>query len=80
MRKIWLPDLEGGKCHGHGAPEPGPFVATYISHGAINVVLDVLTLVVPLPLLLRTGIGGDNERNTVATRLRVGGLFAVGIV
>lgn len=74
MRKIWQPELEGGICYGYGAPEPGPFVATYISHGAINVALDVLTLVVPLPLLLRKGEG------TVATRLRVGGLFAVGIV
>ncbi|KAH7018243.1 uncharacterized protein B0I36DRAFT_388492 [Microdochium trichocladiopsis] len=73
VRKIWLGDAVPGRCYGYGAPEPGPFVATYISHGAINVALDVLTLLVPLPLLRKAS-------STRADRLRVAGLLAMGLV
>lgn len=60
-----------GKCYGYGSPNPTQFVGTYESHTAINMVLDFLVLIIPLPLLVREG-------STLKQKLRILGLLIMG--
>lgn len=42
-------------CYGYGSQIPSIFLATYESHTAVNMCLDVLTLAVPIPLYFKPG-------------------------
>ncbi|KAI1391774.1 uncharacterized protein F4822DRAFT_105241 [Hypoxylon trugodes] len=62
----------GPLCYGYGSQYIRPFVATFESHAASNMVLDILVLVIPLPLLFKDG-------TTNCARVRVVGLISMGI-
>ncbi|KAI1343254.1 hypothetical protein F5Y15DRAFT_228860 [Xylariaceae sp. FL0016] len=68
--EYWIAD-EGATCYAFGAPSPGPFVATYESHTAINMLLDVMVLLIPLPLYFKEG-------TSFQTRMRLTGLLSMG--
>lgn len=59
------------KCYGYGSSRPSEFSATYESHTAINMILDVIVLIIPMPLLFKEGTG-------TAQRLRIGALLFMG--
>ncbi|KAK7951984.1 uncharacterized protein PG986_007712 [Apiospora aurea] len=59
------------KCYGYGSSRPSEFSATYESHTAINMILDVIVLIIPMPLLFKEGTGS-------AQRLRIGALLFMG--
>ncbi|OTA92211.1 hypothetical protein M434DRAFT_61763, partial [Hypoxylon sp. CO27-5] len=62
----------GPTCYGYGSQHPGPFVATFESHAAINMALDTLVLIIPLPLFFKDG-------TTTCTRVRLVGLLSMGL-
>ncbi|KAI2619874.1 hypothetical protein GGS26DRAFT_322908 [Hypomontagnella submonticulosa] len=77
----WVPCLpvsdmwnEGGgqNCYGYGSRYATPFVATFQSHAAINMALDSIVLIIPLPLFFKDG-------TTTCTRMRLVGLISMGI-
>ncbi|KAI1866132.1 uncharacterized protein JN550_007821 [Neoarthrinium moseri] len=59
------------RCYGYGSPIPEQFVGTYESHTAINMVLDFIVLIIPLPLLFKEGTG-------LKQRMRILGLLFMG--
>lgn len=61
----------GATCYGYGSPVASQFVGTYESHTAINMILDFLVLLIPLPLLVREG-------STLKQKLRILGLLIMG--
>ncbi|CAJ2503568.1 Uu.00g109620.m01.CDS01 [Anthostomella pinea] len=68
--ELWIAD-PGAHCYGYGSKTPGPFVATYESHSGINMVLDIIVLLIPLPLFFK-------ESATFATRMRLVALLSMG--
>ncbi|KAI0476313.1 hypothetical protein GGR56DRAFT_464727 [Xylariaceae sp. FL0804] len=68
--EFWIADA-GARCYGFGSADARAFVATFESHTAINMVLDLLVLFLPLPLYWRAN-------TTPAARLRLTGLMAAG--
>ncbi|KAI1445514.1 hypothetical protein F5Y02DRAFT_127274 [Annulohypoxylon stygium] len=62
----------GPNCFGYGSSYAAPFIATFQSHAAINMVLDTLVLIIPLPLFFKDGA-------TACTRIRLVGLLSMGI-
>ncbi|KAI0105371.1 hypothetical protein F4776DRAFT_475831 [Hypoxylon sp. NC0597] len=62
----------GPTCYGYGSQYAGPFVATFESHAAINMALDTLVLIIPLPLFFKDG-------TTTCTRVRLVGLLSMGL-
>ncbi|KAI0018114.1 hypothetical protein F4780DRAFT_752644 [Xylariomycetidae sp. FL0641] len=70
--EFWIAD-PGATCYGYGSPNPIPFVATFESHTAINMVLDTLVLLIPLPLFWKEGTSS-------ATRMRLVGLLSMGTI
>ncbi|KAK6206560.1 hypothetical protein LQW54_007630 [Pestalotiopsis sp. IQ-011] len=63
----------GATCYGYGSPVASQFVGTYESHTAINMILDFLVLLIPLPLLVREG-------STLKQKLRILGLLIMGSI
>ncbi|KAK6843457.1 hypothetical protein PG987_004317 [Apiospora arundinis] len=61
------------KCYGYGSSRPSEFSATYESHTAINMILDVIVLIIPMPLLFKEGTG-------FAQRLRITALLCMGTI
>ncbi|KAK8049016.1 hypothetical protein PG994_010746 [Apiospora phragmitis] len=70
VNNVWelKPDA---KCYGYGSSRPSEFSATYESHTAINMILDVIVLIIPMPLLFKEGTGP-------AQRLRIAALLFMG--
>ncbi|KAI2470664.1 hypothetical protein F4781DRAFT_164982 [Annulohypoxylon bovei var. microspora] len=62
----------GPTCFGYGSQYARPFIATFQSHAAINMALDTLVLIIPLPLFFKDGA-------TMCTRVRLVGLLSMGI-
>lgn len=69
----WDWSIEGATCYAYGVKRKHPFVETFVSHAAINVLLDVLIVVMPAPLLLRRAMS-KREKWSVC------GLAAMGIL
>ncbi|OTA99593.1 hypothetical protein M426DRAFT_44834, partial [Hypoxylon sp. CI-4A] len=67
-------DINGGgsTCFAYGSQYARPFIATFESHAAINMALDTLVLIIPLPLFFKEGTNW-------CTRLRLVGLLSMGI-
>lgn len=63
----------GDNCYGYGSHYAKPFVATFESHAAINMVLDTLVLIIPLPLFFK-------ENTTNSGRLRLVALLSMGVL
>ncbi|KAI2615322.1 hypothetical protein GGR54DRAFT_296453 [Hypoxylon sp. NC1633] len=61
-----------GICYAYGSEFAIPFVATFESHAAINMTLDILVLSIPIPLFFKEG-------TTIGTRMRLVGLLTMGI-
>lgn len=49
----WDWTIEGATCYAFGSKQEGPFVTTYVSHSAFNMVLDFAVLVLPAPIIFR---------------------------
>ncbi|KAI1100041.1 hypothetical protein F4804DRAFT_336665 [Jackrogersella minutella] len=62
----------GPNCYAYGSQYAGPFIATFQSHAAINMVLDTIVLIIPLPLFFKDGA-------TTCSRIRLVGLLSMGI-
>ncbi|KAI0839376.1 hypothetical protein F5Y06DRAFT_265285 [Hypoxylon sp. FL0890] len=62
----------GPMCYGYGSQYADPFVATFESHAAINMFLDTIVLIIPLPLFFKDG-------TTTCTRVRLVGLVSMGL-
>lgn len=72
VEAFWHPfDHDKGVCYGFGANKPRPFVATFESHTAVNMILDMVVLIIPVPLMWR-------ERSNLPARLRLMGLLIMG--
>ncbi|KAI1258945.1 hypothetical protein F5Y18DRAFT_320753 [Xylariaceae sp. FL1019] len=70
--EFWLASATA-KCWGYGAHTPKPFVATYISHAATNMILDTIVFLIPVHLIFKEGTG-------TPTRLRLMGLLIIGVI
>jgi hypothetical protein len=67
---FWLAPAQE-HCWGYGSPIPTQFVATYESHTAINMTLDLIVLIIPTPLLFK-------KKTSFKQKLRVFGLLVMG--
>ncbi|KAH6659913.1 hypothetical protein BKA67DRAFT_641088 [Truncatella angustata] len=70
VRSFWEAPADA-KCYGYGSSIPSQFVGTYESHTAINMILDFIVLIIPLPLLWKEG-------TNLKQRMRVLGLLIMG--
>jgi hypothetical protein len=70
VNSFWLVP-EDRKCWGYGSSIPDQFVATYESHTAINMVLDVIVLFIPLPILFK-------DTTAMKQKWRILGLLIMG--
>ncbi|KAK8119132.1 uncharacterized protein PG998_003758 [Apiospora kogelbergensis] len=71
----WNTDAPDKHCYGFGAHHPKAFLATFESHTAVNMILDVILLVIPGFLLWKEG--GDAVWPTTATLLVNDGVIAL---
>ncbi|KAH8675387.1 hypothetical protein BX600DRAFT_452545 [Xylariales sp. PMI_506] len=67
---FWLAP-PNARCYGYGSSISTQFVGTYESHTAVNMVLDFIVLIIPLPILFK-------ESTSLKQRLRVLGLLIMG--
>ncbi|KAH9905423.1 hypothetical protein F4778DRAFT_707182 [Xylariomycetidae sp. FL2044] len=72
VNQFWIAD-PGARCYAYGSPSPEPFVLTYESHTAVNTVLDIIVLLIPLPLFFKEG-------TSFATKMRLVGLLSMGLL
>ncbi|ORY65963.1 uncharacterized protein BCR38DRAFT_456638 [Pseudomassariella vexata] len=70
--QFWTGD-PGAQCYGYGSIIPTQFVATYETHSAINMALDIMVLIIPLPLFFQKG-------TKFTQHLRLFGLIFMGTV
>lgn len=73
VKAYWDWSIEDATCYGYGVKEKHPFVEVFVSHAAINVLLDVAILVVPVPILLQRAMSKKEKWS-------VFGLASMGIV
>ena len=73
VQAYWDWTIQDAKCYGYGVKAEHPFVEVFVSHAAINVLLDIAIVVVPVPLLLRKAM-------TKKEKWSVFGLAAMGTV
>ncbi|KAK4141466.1 uncharacterized protein C8A04DRAFT_30965 [Dichotomopilus funicola] len=68
---IYEQDMSGLKCYGYGSQYVSVFTATYESHAAVNMMLDLVVMGLPIPLYFERGAHGR-------TRLGLVGIIAMG--
>lgn len=73
VRAYWDWSITDATCYGYGVKEKHPFVETFVSHAAINVLLDIAIVLVPIPFLF-------SKAMTRREKWAVFGLAAMGIV
>jgi hypothetical protein len=73
VKAYWDWSIEDAVCYGYGVKKEHPFVEVFVSHAAINVVLDVCILVVPAPILFKKVL-------TKREKWSVAGLAVMGIM
>ncbi|KAI0172994.1 hypothetical protein GGR52DRAFT_431026 [Hypoxylon sp. FL1284] len=72
VEEFWnLQQTVDANCFGYGSQYARPFIATFTTHAAINMALDILVLVIPVPLFFDKG-------TSVWTRVRLVGLLSMG--
>lgn len=54
------------RCYGYGSHYVKTFTATYESHAAINMVLDLVVMALPIPLYFEAGAPGRTKMGLVA--------------
>lgn len=69
---FWDISLDG-RCYGYGSRVPAQLLATFESHTAINMALDLIVLIIPIPLFWREG-------TNFPQRMRLVGLLSMGIL
>ncbi|KAF2870406.1 hypothetical protein BDV95DRAFT_629553 [Massariosphaeria phaeospora] len=74
IAKNWNSKLPG-TCVAWGSKDPDVFFASWVSHAATNMVLDMLVLMAPIPFIKRLRIGGRSRIGLVALFV-MGGLVA----
>ena len=70
---IYEQDISELRCYGYGSQHVGLFTATYESHAAVNMLLDLVVMAVPIPIYFEQGARGR-------TRLGLVGIIAMGTV
>lgn len=70
---IYEQDMSGVRCYGYGSQYVGAFTATYESHAAINMLLDLVVMGLPIPVYFDQGARGR-------TRMGLVGILAMGTV
>jgi hypothetical protein len=70
IEKNWNFSLDG-KCVAWGSKDPNVFFASWATHAATNIVLDLLVLLLPIPFLKGLRMGSK-------TRVGFIGLFTMG--
>lgn len=73
VQAYWDWSITDATCYGYGVKKEHPFVEVFVSHTAINVLLDVAIVLVPVPFLLRKAM-------TTKQKWSVAGLGAMGLV
>lgn len=58
-------DISGVKCYGYGSQSVEVFKATYESHAAVNMVLDLVVMALPIPLYFEAGAHGRTRMGLV---------------
>lgn len=72
VKAYWDWSITDATCYGYGVKKKHPFVEMFVSHAAINVLLDVAVVIVPVPFLLTKAM-------TRKEKLSALGLAAMGI-
>jgi hypothetical protein len=62
---IYDQDISGLKCYGYGSQYVAPFTATYDSHAAVNMVLDLVVMGLPIPLYFEPGAPGRTKMGLI---------------
>ncbi|KAH8896470.1 hypothetical protein GQ53DRAFT_838575 [Thozetella sp. PMI_491] len=74
VRDVWaIPRPETAHCYAFGSNDATPFAGTFESHAAVNMILDLLVLAIPIPLYFSKGISTRMRWSLVA-------LFLMGLV
>jgi hypothetical protein len=72
---IYEQDISGLRCYGYGSQYVEPFKATYESHAAVNMLLDLIVMGLPIPLYFEPGAHGRTKMGLVGIIL-MGTLYA----
>ncbi|KAK4153771.1 integral membrane protein, partial [Chaetomidium leptoderma] len=70
---IYEQDISGLRCYGYGSQYVAAFTATYESHAAVNMVLDLVVMALPIPLYFEPGARGR-------TRMGLVGVIVMGTI
>ncbi len=70
---LYAQDTSGLRCYGYGSQSVEVFKATYESHAAVNMLLDLVVMALPIPLYFEPGARGR-------TRLGLIGVIVMGTV
>jgi predicted small integral membrane protein len=58
---IYEQDISALRCYGYGSQYVEPFKATYESHAAVNMLLDLVVMGLPIPLYFEPGAQGRTK-------------------
>ncbi len=70
---IYGQDISKIRCYGYGSQSVVVFKATYESHAAVNMLLDLVVMALPIPLYFEPGARGRTKAGLV-------GIIAMGTV
>ncbi|KAH6844493.1 hypothetical protein B0I37DRAFT_164409 [Chaetomium sp. MPI-CAGE-AT-0009] len=70
---IYEQDISELRCYGYGSQHVGVLTATYESHAAVNMLLDLVVMALPIPIYFEQGARGK-------TRMGLVGIIAMGTI
>lgn len=73
IKAYWDWSIVDANCYAFGSKIEGPFVQTYVSHAAFNLVLDFAILVLPAPIIFQKALSGKQKLSAL-------GLGAMGML
>ncbi|KFH44420.1 hypothetical protein ACRE_047550 [Hapsidospora chrysogenum ATCC 11550] len=73
IHAYWNWSVSDKKCYGYGSEYVAGHYATFLAHGIVNMILDLVILALPLPLLFRPG-------TIRRTKLGLCGLLTLGVI
>lgn len=71
VRAYWDWDVADAKCYGFGSRYTKPYYYTFLTHSAVNMILDLIILALPMPLFFRSD-------TLPKTKIGLGGLWLMG--
>jgi hypothetical protein len=66
---LYEQDISGLRCYGYGSQSVEVFKATYESHAAVNMLLDLVVMALPIPLYFEPGARGRTRMGLVGVIL-----------